>query len=54
MRPVIELSQRLFQQRRKQIGSTLGRDRVYPEGIEPTMRPEQLTISQFITLSTRQ
>jgi len=50
-RAVVDLAQRLFQQRRKQIGSTLGRDRAYPPGIEPTMRPEQLSIAQFIQLA---
>ena len=51
MPTVVDLAQRLFQQRRKQIGSTLGRDRTYPPGIEPTMRPEQLTVDQFIALA---
>jgi 16S rRNA (adenine1518-N6/adenine1519-N6)-dimethyltransferase len=51
MQGVVDLAQRLFQQRRKQIGSTLGRDIAYPPGIDPTMRPEQLTVAQFITLA---
>ena len=33
---------RLFSARRKQIGSTLGRAGPWPEGIEPSMRPEEL------------
>jgi len=51
MQAVVGLAQRLFQQRRKQIGSTLGRDRAYPPGIEPNMRPEQLSIQQLIELA---
>jgi 16S rRNA (adenine1518-N6/adenine1519-N6)-dimethyltransferase len=34
---------RLFSARRKQIGSTLGRKGPWPEGIAPTMRPEELS-----------
>lgn len=34
---------RLFSARRKQIGSTLGRAGPWPEGIEPSMRPEELS-----------
>jgi 16S rRNA (adenine1518-N6/adenine1519-N6)-dimethyltransferase len=41
----------LFTKRRKQIGSILGRDAPLPEGIEPTMRPEQLSVAQLIALS---
>lgn len=37
----------LFTQRRKQIGSILGRDAVLPEGVAPTARPENLTPGQF-------
>jgi 16S rRNA (adenine1518-N6/adenine1519-N6)-dimethyltransferase len=44
------LAQQLFQKRRKQIGSVLGRDRTYPPGIEPSMRPEQLTVEQLVAL----
>lgn len=45
------LLQKLFQQRRKQLGSILGRDRAFPEGIEPNQRPEQLKVEQFVTLA---
>ena len=34
---------RLFSARRKQLGSTLGRGGPWPEGIEPAMRPEELS-----------
>lgn len=42
---------RLFTQRRKQIGTILGRDTPLPAGVEPTMRAEQLTVEQFVVLS---
>ncbi len=45
------LLQKLFQQRRKQLGSILGRDRAFPDGISPQQRPEQLTLEQFIALA---
>ncbi len=44
------MTQRLFQKRRKQIGAILGRDVVLPAGVEPTMRPEQLTVEQIAAL----
>jgi 16S rRNA (adenine1518-N6/adenine1519-N6)-dimethyltransferase len=40
----------LFSKRRKQLGSTLGRDRTWPDGIDPTDRCEQLTPAQFAAL----
>jgi len=40
----------LFSQRRKQLGRILGRDRTWPEGIDPVQRPETLTPSQICTL----
>jgi 16S rRNA (adenine1518-N6/adenine1519-N6)-dimethyltransferase len=40
----------LFMKRRKQLGTTLGRDVALPEGVESTMRPEQLTVEQMIAL----
>lgn len=48
------LTHRLFTQRRKQIGAILKaemRDRAWPEGIAPTMRPEQLSIEQLDALA---
>ncbi len=47
---LLDLCQRLFAARRKQIGTTLGRDVALPEGIRPDQRPEQLSVEQFITL----
>ena len=44
------VTHRLFAQRRKQIGTTLGRDVPLPDGIAATMRPEQLTIDQLVAL----
>jgi 16S rRNA (adenine1518-N6/adenine1519-N6)-dimethyltransferase len=40
----------LFTKRRKQLGSILGRDRALPEGVEPAMRPEELSVSRMIAL----
>jgi 16S rRNA (adenine1518-N6/adenine1519-N6)-dimethyltransferase len=46
-----EICQRLFSQRRKQIGSVLGRDIPWPDGIEPAMRAEQLSPARIIELA---
>ena len=45
------LAHRLFQQRRKQIGSILGRDRPLPAGVDAGARPEQLAVEQFVRLA---
>ncbi|TVQ33568.1 MAG: ribosomal RNA small subunit methyltransferase A [Phycisphaeraceae bacterium] len=45
------LCKRLFQKRRKQLGAILGRDVAWPEGIEPSMRPEQLSVEQIEALA---
>lgn len=42
--------QRAFAQRRKQLGSVLGRDIAWPEGIEPSMRAEGLEPEQLVAL----
>ena len=42
---------KLFHQRRKQIGTILGRDAPLPEGVQRTMRPEQVTVEQLVQLS---
>jgi len=42
--------QRVFMQRRKQLGSVLGREIAWPEGIEPTMRAEQLEPGEIVAL----
>jgi 16S rRNA (adenine1518-N6/adenine1519-N6)-dimethyltransferase len=41
----------LFQKRRKQIGSILGRDAALPEGVRPDQRPEELTVAQLARLA---
>lgn len=45
------LVHRLFAQRRKQIGSVLGRDQSWPAGIDPSSRPEQLSVEQLVGLA---
>jgi 16S rRNA (adenine1518-N6/adenine1519-N6)-dimethyltransferase len=42
---------RLFAHRRKQLGTTLGRDAaIWPEGIDPRMRPESLRVDQVLAV----
>jgi len=41
---------RLFAGRRKQLGSLLGRDRGWPPGVEPAMRPEELSPERLAEL----
>lgn len=43
----------MFAQRRKQLGSLLGRGFAWPDGVIPTMRAEELTIQQAEEISTR-
>jgi 16S rRNA (adenine1518-N6/adenine1519-N6)-dimethyltransferase len=45
-----DLLHRLFTRRRKQLGSILGRTTTLPQGITASMRPEQLTVEQLVTL----
>jgi len=40
----------LFSRRRKQLGAILGRDRDWPEGVEPAQRPEVLTVERLVAL----
>ncbi len=42
----------LFTKRRKQLGTSLGRDQnqIWPEGVTPEQRPETLTVDQLIAL----
>ena len=46
----------LFSKRRKQLGAILGRgpEVLLPDGVEPTMRPEMLTLEQLCELSVLQ
>lgn len=43
-------TQTLFQKRRKQLGAIIGRDFPFPDDIDPTARPEQLSVQQIIRL----
>ncbi|MFW5683144.1 MAG: 16S rRNA (adenine(1518)-N(6)/adenine(1519)-N(6))-dimethyltransferase RsmA, partial [Phycisphaeraceae bacterium] len=45
---------KLFSKRRKQLGAILGRDRDWPQGVEPTMRPEQLDIATLAALAQQE
>lgn len=47
-----ETCRRLFAQRRKQLGSVLGRGFAFPGGVTPTMRAEELTVEQAEAIST--
>lgn len=49
-----DLLHKLFSKRRKQLGSILGRDAVLPNGVEPSMRPEQLTVEQLCEIARTQ
>jgi len=40
----------LFSKRRKQLGAILGRTRSWPEGIDPTQRPETLAVADLVRL----
>ncbi|WP_428389868.1 16S rRNA (adenine(1518)-N(6)/adenine(1519)-N(6))-dimethyltransferase RsmA [Mucisphaera sp.] len=44
------LLHRLFGQRRKQLGSVLGRDRAWPEGVGAAQRPEELSVDDLVRL----
>lgn len=43
--------QRLFGRRRKQLGTIIGRSSPLPEGVRPDVRPQDLTVEQFIALA---
>ncbi len=40
----------LFSKRRKQLGAILGRSGVWPDGVDPTARPESLAIADLVRL----
>ncbi len=42
--------QRLFGQRRKQIGGIFGREQALPDGVQSTQRPEEVTVDQVVRL----
>ena len=48
---LIEFCQKLFMQRRKQLGSVLGRETVWPAGVEARMRAEELSVEQVCELA---
>lgn len=45
-----DFCQRVFERRRKQLGSVLGRDFPWPEGLAPEERAERLTPRQIVAL----
>jgi 16S rRNA (adenine1518-N6/adenine1519-N6)-dimethyltransferase len=49
---LVEMTRRLFATRRKQLGTILGRAHPLPEGVDPTQRPESLSVEQICTLAT--
>jgi 16S rRNA (adenine1518-N6/adenine1519-N6)-dimethyltransferase len=49
-RRLLDTAQRVFVQRRKQLGSVLGRDTPLPAGVSPTARAETLTVEQWVEL----
>lgn len=44
---------RAFSQRRKQLGSVLGREYPFPEGFDPRRRAEELSVDELIALANR-
>lgn len=46
-----EVCQRLFANRRKQLGSVLGRDFAWPTGVKPENRIEELSVEQAVALA---
>lgn len=47
------LLHKLFSRRRKQLGTILGRHGVLPACLDPTARPETLTVAQIVDLARR-
>lgn len=47
---LVAFCQRVFEKRRKQIGSVLGREVAWPEGVESRMRAEELSPGQMVAL----
>lgn len=54
-RALLDIAQKVFERRRKQLGGALadlvGKAFEFPDGIDRTMRAEQLSIAQFVTLA---
>lgn len=51
LRRLAAVTQQLFQRRRKQLGTIVGRGRALPEGIDAAQRPETLTVAQLAALA---
>lgn len=49
-RGLFDFAQRLFEKRRKQLGTVLGRDAVLPPGISPHARAESLSVPEVLRL----
>lgn len=49
-RGLVDFCQRVFEQRRKQLGSILGRTGEWPEGVAPDQRAEALSVERLISL----
>lgn len=49
-RGLVDFCQRVFEQRRKQLGSILGRTGEWPEGVTPDQRAEALSVEGLISL----
>lgn len=47
----VELVHKIFGQRRKQLGSLIGRDHQLPDGVTNEMRPEMLSLEQLAELA---
>ena len=43
--------QRLFSQRRKKISTTLGHDQKLPDNVDPSDRPQRLSVEQLVAVS---
>ena len=48
---LLDFCAKLFSQRRKQLGSVLGRETVWPDGVVPQMRAEELSVAQICALA---
>lgn len=50
---LLAMLHRLFSKRRKQLGAILGPGAWLPEGVQPTDRPERLSVPQIVALAGR-
>ncbi|MCH9609511.1 MAG: Ribosomal RNA small subunit methyltransferase A [Chlamydiales bacterium] len=49
--PFFELVKKAFQTRRKMVGKTIGKTFVVQAGIDPTLRPEMLSLDDFLKIN---